>query len=99
MINILHLRDTVEIGGPGKTIFETINTINKNKYNIHIGVFIRWSDNDGTPFIREARNKGYNLHLIKSINQFDPSILVNIILLVKKLNIHIIHSHEFFSDL
>jgi glycosyltransferase involved in cell wall biosynthesis len=98
MFNILHLRDTVEIGGPGKTIFETVNTIKKDKYNIHIGVFTRWAENNTTPFIKEARNKGYNLHLIKSFNQFDPLILVNTLFLVKKLNIHIIHSHEFLSD-
>lgn len=97
-ITILHLRDTNEIGGPGKTIFETINTIDKSKFKIHVAVFKSWAKNETTPFIEEAKRRGYNLHLIKSLNQFDPSILINTLFLVKRLDVNIIHSHEFLSN-
>ena len=97
-VNILHLRDTFEIGGPGKTILETVSHIDNIKYRIHIAVFVaRWETSE-TPFVLEARKKGYSIHIIRSYNQYDPRVVHKTIDLVRQLKIDIIHTHESLSN-
>lgn len=98
-INILHIRDTFEIGGPGKTILETIGHINSERFKLHVAVFLGHNEKPDTPFIREAQKRNYNMHIIRSFNQYDPRIISRVLSLVKKLNIDIIHSHEGLSDI
>lgn len=98
-INVLHLRDTHEIGGPGKTILETISHIDNKKYNLHIAVFMARCEKEETPFMKEARKRGFNIHIIRSLNQFDPRILLSIFRLIKKHKIDIIHTHEILTDI
>jgi len=47
-IKILHLRDTYEVGGPGKTILETISHIDKSLFSVSIGVFSNGHDTGET---------------------------------------------------
>ena len=98
-IRILHLRDTYEVGGPGKTILETVSHIDKSLFSVSIGVFRNGSEPGETPFISEARNRGITVHEIRSRGRYDPLIVREIISLLKKLKIDILHTHEARSDL
>ena len=97
-IRILHLRDTYEVGGPGKTILETVSHIDKSLFSVSIGVFGNGRDTGESPFISEARKRGITVHVIRG-GRYDPLIVREIISLLKKLKIDILHTHEPRSDL
>lgn len=99
MINILHLRDTHEIGGPGKTILETVSHIDNSRFKLHIGVFKTRREKEDSPFVTEGRRRGFSVHSIDSFNQFDPRIVLGVIRLVNELGIDLIHTHETKSDI
>jgi len=98
-INILHLRDTNEVGGPGKTIIETFSHIDKDLFSISIGVFRTRKETNETPFILEAKRRGIAVHEIRSRNQYDPAIIREIVTLIRKNKIDILHTHEPKSDI
>jgi hypothetical protein len=52
---VLDLRDTYEIGGPGKTILETFRFIDATRFDLHLGVFLRPDEGTDSPFLQEAR--------------------------------------------
>lgn len=98
LINILHLRDTYEIGGPGKTILETFRAIDARRFRLHLGVFVRRGEPENTPFVVEARRIGMPVHLIRGVHQYDPRMIWTVSELVKAEQIDIVHSHEVKSD-
>lgn len=60
-LNILHLPDTREIGGPGKTILETYRAIDPSRFEMHLGIFLRHGEPENSPFIIEATRIGMPL--------------------------------------
>jgi hypothetical protein len=54
-IHILHLRDTHEVGGPGKTILETFRAIDAARCRPYLGVFLTRHEREETPFVAAAR--------------------------------------------
>ena len=97
-INILHLRDTHEIGGPGKTILETFRAIDASRFRMHLGVFLTRHEEASSPFLSAARGCGMPVHLIRGFNQFDPMLIWRVAELVKRLKIDIVSAHEVKSD-
>lgn len=98
-IKILHLRDTNEVGGPGKTIIETFSHIDKDLFSISVGVFRTREETNETPFMLEAKRRGIAVHEIRSRNQYDPAIIPEIVTLIRKDKIDILHTHEPKSDI
>lgn len=97
-ITILHLRDTHEVGGPGKTILETHRAIDPARFQLHLGVFVTRDESGATPFTQEARRRELPVHLIRGFNQYDPRIVMRVVDLVKDLHVDIVHTHEVKSD-
>lgn len=97
-IRVLHLRDTYEIGGPGKTIIETHRAINSLRFRLHVAVFLTRHESEDTPFVSAARACGMPVHVIRTFNQYDPRLIWRIADLVNTLGIDIIHAHEVKSD-
>jgi len=97
-INILHLRDTHEIGGPGKTILETFRAIDATRFRMHLGVFLTRHEEGHSPFLSAARDCGMPVHLIRGFNQFDPMLIWRVAELVRTLDIDIVSAHEVKSD-
>jgi glycosyltransferase involved in cell wall biosynthesis len=97
-IKVLHLRDTHEIGGPGKTILETISHIDRSEFELHIGVFTTRNEKDESPFVRAAKDRGCKIHLIQSSHKYDLRVFFKTANLIKNLGIDIIHTHEALSD-
>lgn len=98
MINVLHLRDTDKICGPGKTIIETACRIDKDAFNLTIGLFLRSTENDNI-YHKAAIQRGIDVIPIRMSHQFDFSVLYKIIKIIRENNIHILHSHEYKSDI
>lgn len=98
MINVLHLRDTDKICGPGKTIIETACRIDKGAFNLSIGLFLRSTEKDNI-YYKVAKQRGIDVIPIRMGHQFDISVIYKIIRIIKEKNIHILHSHEYKSDI
>ncbi len=96
--SVLHLRDTYEIGGPGKTILETYRAIDSSRFALHLGLFQARTDRGETPFSIAAHACGMPVHIIRGYNQYDPRMIVRVVDLVKTLGIDIVHAHEVKSD-
>jgi glycosyltransferase involved in cell wall biosynthesis len=97
-VSILHLRDTYEIGGPGKTILETFRAIDQSRFQLHLGVFLRQGEAQDSPFIKEAKRIGMPIHFIIGRHQYDPRMIVKVNEVVRAEKIDIVHAHEVKSD-
>src|SRR5215510_8831127 len=97
-IRVLDLRDTVEIGGPGKTILETHKAIDGARFSLHLGVFARGEESTDTPFVRAARAQGLPVHELRAPSQYDPRMALALARLVEAQRFDIVHSHETKSD-
>ncbi|MCK4785497.1 MAG: glycosyltransferase family 4 protein, partial [Desulfobacteraceae bacterium] len=97
-INVLHLRDTDKVCGPGKTILETVAHIDKAEFDLTIGLFLLNRERTNA-YYDAAVDRGIPILAIRTFHQFDPSIIFKIIRIIREKNIHILHSHEYKSDL
>lgn len=98
MINVLHLRDTDRVCGPGKTIIETCARIDKTRYNLKIGLFLLESQKHNV-YQEAAEKRGVEVVPIVTSSQFDLRIIFKIIDIIKAHDIHVLHSHEYKSDI
>ena len=97
MINVLHLRDTDRVCGPGKTIIETACAATAD-FNHTIGLLLL--NREKTNVYQEAATRrGVEVVPLRSAHQLDPRIVSTIVGIVKKHKIDLIHSHEYKSDL
>ena len=97
-LTVLDLRDTYEIGGPGKTIIETYRALDRDRFAMHLGVFATRHETAETPFVTAAQSAGLPVHSVRGHNQYDPRLIWRIVQLVKTLGVDIIHAHEVKSD-
>jgi len=97
MINVLHLRDTDHVCGPGKTIIETACAASAD-FNHTIGLFLLHRE-ETNRYQEAATRRGVPVVPLRSVHQFDPRIISTIVRAVKEHRIDLIHSHEYKSDL
>ena len=97
-IRVLDLRDTYDIGGPGKTILETFRFIDAERFDLHLGVFLVDGEPVETPFLAEARRYGMPVHLIRGSSRYDPRLVTRTAALSRRLAVDILHAHEVKSD-
>lgn len=97
-ITVLDLRDTDEIGGPGKTILETCRAVDRSRFDLHVAVFQVHGEQTETPFVRAARADGVPVHVIRGLNQYDVRMVWRTAALVRRLRVDIVHAHEVKSD-
>lgn len=97
-VRVLDLRDTYEIGGPGKTILETFRYIDRQLFELHLAVFVADGESGDTPFTREAHRYGMPVHHIRGAGRYDPRMIRHTARLCRDLGIHIVHAHEVKSD-
>ena len=96
-INVLHLRDSPWVDGPGRTILESASRINSGKYGYFIGAFCK-RNSMGNPFINAASDRNLNIFRINESHSLDWTILSQIKHLIVREKIDIIHTHEVRSD-
>jgi len=71
-IKVLHLKDTYEIGGPGKIIIATFSQTNKDLFDFEIVIFLTSKERPYSPFENKDSNRGIKNNIIRNINQCDP---------------------------
>lgn len=97
-LKILDLRDTHEIGGPGKTILESFRAIDHDRFDLHVGVFRAWVERDDTPFLAAARAFGMPIHEGRGGSAYDPRQVRRLAQIVRDGAFDIVHAHEAVSD-
>ena len=97
MINVLHLRDTTRLCGPGKTILETACAADSEFHHL-VGLFLLHRETTNQYFDALV-SRGVDVVPVRSRHQFDPRVIGAIIQIVKDHRIDIIHSHEYKSDI
>ncbi|MEP7118000.1 MAG: glycosyltransferase family 4 protein, partial [Acidobacteriota bacterium] len=97
-IKVLDLRDTHEVGGPGKTILETFKAIDASRFDLHLGIYLVKGESTDTPFVRAARACGLPVHFVRGQNQYDPRLIPRTAALVRAHDFDLVHAHEVKSD-
>jgi glycosyltransferase involved in cell wall biosynthesis len=97
-LRILDLRDTHEIGGPGKTILESFRAIDHSRFSLHVGVFRGPADTDDTPFLDAARAIGMPIHQVHASGPYDLRLIWRLASIVREAQFDIVHAHEAVSD-
>ena len=97
MINVLHLRDTDRVCGPGKTIIETACASDRRFFTQKVGLFLPSGDARNA-YYEAAVKRGVEIVELRSAFRFDARLVRTIIDAIKVHNIHLVHSHEYKSD-
>lgn len=97
MINVLHLRDTDVVCGPGKTIIETACAADPRFYYSSIGIFC--SPGKPNAYLDAAEARGIEVRRLEAERPWDPRLLSQIAALIRERQIHIVHSHDYLSDI
>jgi glycosyltransferase involved in cell wall biosynthesis len=98
MINVLHLRDTDRICGPGKTIIETACATDRGSFTQKVGLFLPAGDGRNAYYDAAVR-RGVEIVPVRSAHRFDPRLIGTIIRIINEHDIHLVHSHEYKSDI
>lgn len=96
MINVLHLRDTQVVCGPGKTIIETACAVDPAEFRLSIGVFT--APGAKNAYEDAARARGIEVHRLEASRGWDPRLIARLAEVVRRERIDIVHSHDFLSD-
>ena len=96
-IRILDLRDSPWVDGPGRTILETAEHLDRSKFELIVGGF-RSGESGENCYLDEARNRGLPVREIEERKAFDFAALKEIVRIVKDDAIEVVHTHDFRTD-
>ena len=94
-LRVLHLRDSPWVDGPGRTILETGSHIDSQRVEYHIGAFVSGGKH---PLVEGAQARGLNVHVIQDERGVSSVLVDRIIELMDRLEIDILHTSEFRSN-
>lgn len=94
---ILDLRDSPWVDGPGRTILECAEDIDRDKFRIIVGAFDSGKAK-GSPYEQEARRRGFDVAKIQEKRSFDLEALKQVIELIRYHKVDIVHTHDFRSN-
>lgn len=96
-VRVLHLRDSPWVDGPGRTILETATRLDRRRVDYHVGVFVG-TPSSPHPLIDAMRLRGLPVHAIPDRGGIDGNLVDAIVELVDRLEIDILHTSEFRSN-
>ena len=97
-INILDLRDSPWVDGPGRTILDCAESLESDEFHFIIGSFSGGIQKT-SDYAQEAVRRNLTVELIEEKSSFDRNVVRQIKLLVHKHDVDIIHTHDFRSNL
>lgn len=97
-INILDLRDSPWVDGPGRTILDCASSLEGVQYHFVIGTF-SGEHRQNNAYADEAGRRGLSVVTIEERGAFDWRIIGSILTLIEKYNIDVIHTHDFRTDI
>ena len=96
-IRVLHLRDSPWVDGPGRTILETAARIDRSRIDYQVGAFVSCSDKSH-PLVGALQQRGLPVHAIEDLGGVGPKMVGKVIDLLDRLEIDILHTSEFRSN-
>ena len=93
LIRVLLLISNLEYGGAQRQIVELSNNIDRSRFDLHI-----CSLSDYAPLANQLK-QGTGFHIIKKHFKFDATVIPRLTLLLRRLNIDIIHSFLFDAEI
>src|SRR5262245_20382605 len=97
-IRVLHVRDSPWVDGPGRTILETASHIDASRVDYHIGAMVP-PGGGAHPMVEQARKRRANVHPILDSNRSGSEAMRQIVELVDKLQVDVLHTSEFRSNI
>ncbi len=97
-INILDLRDSPWVDGPGRTILDCAESLEGNGFHFIIAGFSGGAQKTNE-YTNEARNRNLDVVIIEEKNAFDYNVIRQILSIISEYKIDVIHAHDFRSDL
>ncbi len=97
-INILDLRDSPWVDGPGRTILDCAESLEGNGFHFIIAGFSGGAQKTNE-YTNEARNRNLDVVIIDEKNAFDYNVIRQILSIISEYKIDVIHAHDFRSDL
>lgn len=92
-INILYLRDTDQVCGPGKTMINAHRTLDRDVFSLTLCVTGAGKDGKNA-FCESAKKAGADVVTLKMTGFFDLPALLGLIRLIKKRRIDILQTHD-----
>ena len=96
-IRVLHLRDSPWVDGPGRTLLETATRIDRTRVDYHVGLFIA-DPGKPHPLVSSLEARGLPVHEIPDRGGVGPDLVQGIVELLERLQIDILHTSEFRSN-
>ena len=96
-IQVLDLRDSGWVDGPGRTVLDTASHIDRERCEIVVTGFIDEHDS-GNEYVEEARRRNLRVEVIREKGAFDLTLIRQVSDIVRKNSIDLIHTHDFRSN-
>lgn len=97
-IRILDLRDSPWVDGPGRTVLETAQRIDSDRFTIIVGGFCQSADS-GNVYLEAAKRRSLQVCPIFESRAFDIGVIKLVAESVQRLDINVIHTHDLRSSI
>ena len=101
-IRVLHLRDSPWVDGPGRTIVDTATHLDPAQVEYHVGAFVAPQSEAPAaahPLVAALRAAGKSVHEIEDRGGLDDNLIAQVVRLMDELDIDVLHSSEFRSNI
>lgn len=92
-LNILYLRDTDRVCGPGKTILNTVRTINRNEYSLIVSSTVR-NQHESNAFLKQAERFGATVVPLQMRGWFDLMAAIRLANILYRQHIDLLQTHD-----
>lgn len=96
-LTILDLRDSPWVDGPGRTTLETAMRIDREWYRIIVAGFTGGAQKTDE-YLKDAERRGLPVVRLEESGPFDPSVIRQVLQLIDRNQVDIVHTHEFRSN-
>ncbi len=96
-VKVLDLRDSPWVDGPGRTVLDCAESLSGSSVEIVVGAFGGGAER-GSEYADEAERRGLKVVRIAERRALDLDVLSQIRKAVKEFGIHILHSHDFRTN-
>jgi glycosyltransferase involved in cell wall biosynthesis len=96
-LRILDLRDSPWVDGPGRTVLETAERVNSDRFTIIVGGFYSGDASDNV-YLGAAKGRSLEICPIPDSHAYDIRFVKAVAESVRRLDIHVVHTHDFRSS-
>ncbi|ANO50962.1 glycosyltransferase family 4 protein [Woeseia oceani] len=97
-INILDLRDSPWVDGPGRTVLQTAESLDSERFKLIVGGFCG-DDVNANIYLSDASQRGLDTCAIVEQAAFDLNVVRQLMATIEELDIDMLHTHDFRSNL